>query len=60
MSQWAAVQGLVKTGILDSMGLGYNKGGVALSFSLYGRRYCFVNAHLVWQHGAFISLVLLH
>jgi hypothetical protein len=28
---------------------------VALSFSLYGRRYCFVNAHLVRQHGAFIS-----
>ena len=38
---------VVKTGILDSVGLGYNKGGVMASFSLYGRRYCFINCHLV-------------
>eukprot|EP01134_Creolimax_fragrantissima_P003224 CFRG3224T1 len=36
----------VPTGKLLDFGLGHNKGGVGISFWLYGRRYCFINSHL--------------
>ncbi|KNC77131.1 hypothetical protein SARC_10401 [Sphaeroforma arctica JP610] len=36
----------VPTGIGVDYGLGHNKGGVGISFGLYGKRYCFINSHL--------------